>query len=129
MAKRLLSKLAILLALLQPGTAGAEGDPARGAAIYERCIACHALARDRTGPRHCGLIGRRAGSLPGFAYSEAMRRSGIVWNHRTLDCFLKAPLEALPGTLMGYDGVKDDGERADLIAYLTKASTTPGLCP
>lgn len=129
MAKCLLSKLAVLLALIPPGTAGAEGDPERGAAIYERCIACHALTRDRTGPRHCGLIGRRAGSLPGFAYSEAMRRSGIVWDRQTLDRFLKAPLEALPGTLMGYDGVKDDGERADLIAYLVKASAKPELCP
>lgn len=97
------------------------GDAARGQAIYERCLACHALAHDRTGPRHCGLFGRRAGSVPGFAYSDAMRRSGIVWDEQTLDLFLKNPLAAVPGTSMGYAGVADPQERADLIAYLKQA--------
>jgi cytochrome c len=116
-------KIALFVAalLLPAAAAAAVGDPARGAAIYERCAACHALAYDRTGPRHCGLIGRRAGSVPGFAYSEAMKRSGIVWNARTLDRFLAAPLKAVPGTAMGYAGIADAGERRDLIAYLESA--------
>lgn len=99
-----------------------RGDPNRGEAIYERCLACHALAYDRTGPRHCGLFGRRAGSVKDFAYSEAMRRSGIVWNEKTLDRFLASPLTAIPGTTMGYAGVQDNNERADLIAYLKRAN-------
>jgi len=103
----------------------AAGDAARGAAIYDRCAACHALEYDRTGPRHCGLIGRKAGSVPGFAYSEAMKRSGIVWNARTLDRFLAAPLKALPGTSMGYAGISDAQERRDLIAYLESAPRCP----
>ncbi|MCD6674372.1 MAG: cytochrome c family protein, partial [Burkholderiaceae bacterium] len=82
------------------------GDPAAGAKIYTRCEACHALAYDRTGPRHCGLIGRKAGSVPGFDYSDAMKRSGIVWNAKTLDRFLADPMKAVPGTTMGYAGVK-----------------------
>ena len=72
------------------------GDPDNGEAIYARCAACHALAYDRTGPRHCGLFGRRAGSVQGFAYSPAMQRSKIVWNEETLDRFLASPLTYVP---------------------------------
>jgi cytochrome c2 len=64
---------ALLLAALAASAAAAPADVAAGEAIYARCQACHALAYDRTGPRHCGLIGRRAGSVPGYAYSEAMK--------------------------------------------------------
>jgi cytochrome c len=99
-----------------------KGDPAAGKAVYDRCLACHALAYDRTGPRHCGLFGRRAGSVKDFAYSEAMKRSGIVWNERTLDRFLANPLAAVPGTAMGYAGVTDRKERADLVAWLRQAN-------
>ena len=102
--------------------AGPHGDPKAGEAIYSRCLACHALAYDRTGPRHCGLFGRRAGGVRGFAYSEAMKRSNIVWNAKTLDRFLANPLKAVPGTSMGYAGIADSKERADLIAYLEQAN-------
>jgi cytochrome c len=105
--------------------AWAAGDPQAGEAIYERCAACHSLADDRTGPRHCGLIGRRAGSVPGFDYSPAMKRSRIVWSAATLDRFLASPAATVPGTSMGYDGVKDRKERSDLVAYLAKAG---GAC-
>lgn len=96
----------------------AADEYARGAQVYERCAACHALETDRTGPRHCGLIGRRAGSVPGFPYSRAMRHAGFVWNEKTLDRFLRSPLTAIPGTSMGYDGVKDESERRALILFL-----------
>ncbi len=102
------------------------GDAGAGARIYARCAGCHALAYDRTGPRHCGIIGRQAGSLPGFAYSDAMKRSGIVWNAQTLDRFLADPAKTVPGTTMGYAGVKDPDERADLIAFLQQHSHGPG---
>jgi cytochrome c len=98
---------------------------AAGEAVYARCLACHALAYDRTGPRHCGLFGRRAGSVPGFDYSPAMKRSGIVWNEKTLERFIANPGLTVPGTNMGYAGVKDKKERADLIAYLKQANQTP----
>jgi cytochrome c len=114
--------LAFVVAAAMP--AAAAGDPARGAKVYERCAACHSLAVDRAGPRHCGLIGRKAGSLAGFEYSPAMKRSGITWNARTLDRFLAAPLKVVPGTAMGYDGVKDPVERADLIAWLVAAQSS-----
>jgi cytochrome c len=103
----------------------AAPDPKAGEAIYSRCAACHALAYDRTGPRHCGLLGRRAGTVPGFDYSDAMKKSGIVWNEATLDRFLADPLRTVPGTAMGYAGIEDPTERADLIAYLKEADRTP----
>ena len=89
-------------------------------------MACHAIDANRTGPQHCGLFGRRAGTAPGFdGYSQALRASGIVWDAKTLDVFLKDPLGTVPGTAMFYAGVKDDAERADLIAFL-RAATQPG---
>ncbi len=105
--------------------AGTVGDADHGQQLYARCAACHSLTVDRTGPRHCGLLGRRAGGVPGFAYSEAMKRSGIVWTTATLDRFLANPMQAIPGTAMGYAGVSDPKERADLVAFLAQASGSP----
>jgi len=124
---RLLAAVVLALAAGAPAAASqasGRGDSALGAAIYERCLACHALAYDRTGPRHCALFGRRAGSVEGFPYSEAMKRSGIVWNARTLDRFLASPLTVMPGTTMGYAGIRDGRERADLIAFLERANAS-----
>ena len=115
---------AALIAAAGAQALAAAGDARRGEEIYSRCLACHALEYDRTGPRHCGLFGRRAGSVPGFAYSDAMRRSRIVWSDATLERFIADPLKAVPGTAMGYAGVKDRRERADLIAYLHNANRT-----
>lgn len=114
-------------ALAESKNVALRGDANAGEATYERCLACHALAYNRTGPRHCGLFGRRAGSVQGFAYSDAMQRSTIVWNEKTLDRFLANPLKTVPGTAMGYAGVTDGKERADLIAYLKQAGESP-LC-
>jgi len=114
--------LAGVLALCTAAPAAAAADAARGEQIYTRCIACHALAYDRVGPRHCGLFGRLAGSVPGFEYSPAMRKSKITWNEKTLDRFLTKPLAMVPGSTMTYDGVPDPLERADLIAYLKRAN-------
>jgi cytochrome c len=109
----------LLLLAFAPGANSQEAK--KGEEIYGRCLACHALEYDRVGPRHCGLFGRRAGTIAGFEYSDAMKRSGIVWNAKTLDRFLANPLEAVPGTTMTYAGVTDPRDRADLIAYLRSA--------
>ena len=105
--------------------AQAAADAVRGEALHARCQACHALAFDRVGPRHCGLLGRRAGSVPDFGYSPAMKRSAIIWDDKALDRFLAAPMRAVPGTTMTYDGVPDRQERLDLIAYLRQVDKTP----
>jgi cytochrome c len=110
---------------LAAGAALAAPDALRGEQVYARCLACHALASDRVGPRHCGLLGRRAGSVPGFVYSPAMKNAHITWDEKTLDLFLAHPLKVVPGTAMTYDGVPDAQDRADLIAYLRQAGDGP----
>ena len=114
---------AVLAAAAACAVAAAAHAPsaARGEEIYARCAACHALASNRVGPKHCGLFGRKAGSVPGFDYSSAMKNAHIVWNAQTLDRFLADPLKMVPGTAMTYAGVTDAGERADLITYLQQA--------
>ncbi|MGH8504438.1 MAG: c-type cytochrome, partial [Stenotrophobium sp.] len=107
---RTLATLLVGVALaLAAGTAPAatpdtalHGNAKNGEAVYARCGACHSLTYDRTGPRHCGLFGRRAGSVKGFNYSPAMKNSGIVWSEKTLDEFLTNPMKMVPGTYMGY---------------------------
>jgi len=121
---RILVAFAVLTISSSAALALPPGDAQRGEKIYDRCMACHSIDRDRTGPRHAGLFGRKAGSVPGFAYSPAMKKAGangLVWNDETLDKFLKAPTKFIPGTRMGYAGIKDDQERADLLAYLKQA--------
>ena len=113
---------AALFACSVAAPTAAAPDAKRGEQIYARCMACHALAFDRVGPRHCGLFGRLAGSVPGFDYSPAMKNSKIRWNEQTLDRFLTKPLAMVAGTSMTYDGIADPAERADLIAYLKQAN-------
>jgi cytochrome c len=117
--------LAVAAGMASAADVTRQGDPKKGELTYARCLACHALAYDRTGPRHCGLFGRRAGSVQGFEYSAAMKQSKIVWNEKTLDRFLANPLTNIPGTAMGYAGVTDGKERTDLIAYLKQANASP----
>jgi cytochrome c len=90
-----------------PTWALGPGDFMRGEQVYVRCSVCHSPATDRVRPRHCGLFGRLAGSVPGYSYSVAMEESHIVWNAKTLERFLNAPLEVVPGTTMTYDGNAD----------------------
>ena len=105
--------------------AAPAGNATRGAEIYTRCEACHALEYSRTGPKHCGVIGRKSGSVPGFDYSPAMKRAKLTWDEKTLDRFLADPLRLVPGTTMTYAGIPDPQERADIIAYLRDAGKSP----
>jgi cytochrome c len=105
------------------------GDASRGRELYAKeCAACHSLTANTDAPLHCGLIGRKAGTVPGYAYSEAMRSSGLVWDEQTLDEFITAPYIALPGTIMGFPGYPDATDRADVIAYLLQVSADPSEC-
>ena len=117
--------LAGVVALWASGPLGAAPDVVRGELVYARCLACHALAYDRVGPRHCGLFGRLAGSVPGFNYSPAMKNSKIRWDEKTLDLFLTMPLKLVPGSSMTYDGIANPEDRANLIGYLKHVNETP----
>jgi cytochrome c len=90
----------------------------RGKTLYEsRCVACHSVDANRVGPLHRGVLGRRAGKVPGFAYSDALRSSTLVWSRETLLVWLKDPEALIPGQQMGYQ-VEMLQDRLDLVAYL-----------
>ena len=93
-----------------------------GAAIFKTsCAACHSLAKpphNGIGPSLVGVVGRKAGTAPGFAFSRAMKAYGKVWGAANLDAYLAAPAKTVPGTSMSYIGLKDPARRASLIAYL-----------
>jgi cytochrome c len=96
-----------------------------GAAVFNRCKVCHSLAagaHSPVGPDLHGLFGRTAGTAPGFSFSPAMKKSGVVWNDDTLAKFLRDPQGFIPGNRMGFPGIKDDKELDDLLAYLKQAT-------
>jgi len=111
----------LFVAALATGALGgalAAGDPVRGKALYqERCAACHSPDYNATGPAHRGVFGRHAASAPGFAYSKALRESGITWDETSLDRWLTDPERDVPGEAMGIS-VPDAEDRADVIAFL-----------
>lgn len=102
-------------------------DVDHGKEVYEECKGCHALNETIFGPKHCGVFGRRVGTVPDFSYSQVMKNSKFVWDEKHLDNFLKSPLSYLNGTNMGYAGLDSPQDRADLIAYLREAMN-PGVC-
>lgn len=99
-------------------TVGA-GDPARGEALYQACQACHSMDANDLGPRHRGVVGRRAGSIGDYNYSSALKASGLTWDRATLDRWLANPSALVPGTKMFFL-VGDAQSRADIIAYLAE---------
>lgn len=114
--------LALVLLATSAGAALADGDPVKGKAEFQRCTGCHVLTGPGfAGPALAGVVGRKAGSLPGFQFSKALTDSGIVWNEMTLDAFLAAPSKVVPGTNM-FSQVPDAQDRADVIAYLKTLS-------
>ena len=116
---------AALAVLATCASAHAAGDAARGKDAYEaRCGGCHSVETDRIGPRHSGVVGRKAGSVEGFAYSPAVKASGVVWSAQTLERWLADPEALIPGQRMGYS-LGDAALRADVIAYLATLKTAP----
>jgi cytochrome c len=95
-------------------------DAAHGKIVFQACTACHATDRtNHVGPGLAGIIGRKAGTAPGFRYSRAMKRSGIVWDKKALNAYLETPQKVVPGNRMPFAGLKDAQDRADVIAYLS----------
>jgi len=102
-------------------TAASAADPAAGEKIFKaQCGICHSpvAGKNVIGPSLFGVVGRKAGSVPGFLYSSANQNSGITWDNAILDKYLTNPREVVPGTKMTYADLKDDAQRADVIAYL-----------
>ncbi len=107
------------IAALSASTAFAA-DVEAGAKVFKtQCTACHSNVEHKKliGPSLFGVVGRKAGTED-FAYSEANKNSGITWDAATLDKYLVSPRTMVPGTKMTYAGLKNDEQRANLIAYL-----------
>jgi cytochrome c len=96
-----------------------QGDPVRGKTLYQNCTACHSIDDDDIGPRHRGVVGRTAGTVPGYTYSPALKASGIVWDKTTLNRWLTNPSAMVPGTKMFFL-IDNPQNRADIIAYLSE---------
>ena len=94
-----------------------QGDPVRGRTLYQGCEACHSIDDNDLGPKHRGVVGRRAGSVADYAYSTALKNSGLVWDEALLNRWLTNPSALVPGTKMFFQ-VSDAQNRADIIAFL-----------
>ena len=121
-----------LLALFLLAQLVAHADPIRGERVFQRCYACHSVVageENLPGPSLRCVLGRRAGTLPGFRYSPAMIEAGaahgLVWTRATLDAFLVDPLRLVPDTAMSMPGLPGTDDRQDVIDYLERA----GPCP
>ncbi len=102
-----------------PVTTAVPGDPAHGKTLYQACQACHSIDENDLGPKHRGVVGRRAGSIADYNYSLALKSSGLTWDPTTLDRWLSNPSALVPGTKM-YFTIPDAQARADIIAYLAE---------
>jgi cytochrome c len=121
--KRLpLSACAALIAAQAVFSHAQAADAARGGQIYEtRCGGCHSIDANRVGPAHKGVFGRRAGAVKDYDYSEALKKSRVVWSEKTLELWLTNPERLIPGQKMGFS-VPEAKDRADLIEFLKKKS-------
>jgi nitrite reductase (NO-forming) len=105
-----------------------SGDASAGRLVFRKCQACHSLdaGKNLLGPSLAGVIGRKAGSAPGYDYSPAMKKADMVWNDQTLDQYLIDPGKAVPGNKMPFPGLKTDHDRADVIAFIASSSGGQG---
>lgn len=125
-------KTANLTAEAADGAAGAAstvlaslaGDAAAGRRVFVKCMACHTVqeGQHRVGPSLYGIIGRPAGTIEGFNYSDANKNSGIVWTEDIMFEYLENPQEYMPGTRMIFPGLPSEQDRANVIAYLKSAA-------
>ncbi len=118
--------LAVAAAFTLGQSSGAVAGPAeRGKLLFLRCASCHdisATASLKIGPNLMGVYGRKAGSLPGYAYSPAMQSQTFVWDKAHLNRWLTKPSDLVPGTAMAFGGVPSEADRLAIIAYLQHPS-------
>jgi cytochrome c len=98
-----------------------------GEKVFRDCKPCHTLAegKNRVGPNLYHIVGRKAGTVEGFAYSNAMKHAGIIWNEKNLKEFLAKPMWFIAGNKMAFAGIKQENELNNLIAYLKEVASAP----
>ena len=117
---------AVVVGLASTQAFAQAGNAARGERVFnQQCKTCHSLEKDDSsisGPTLHGLFGSKAGAAPGFEFSEAMKKSGILWDETTLADYTRDPQAKVPNTKMVFNGMKQAGQLADLVAYLKQAT-------
>ena len=116
-----LAAFAALALAASVSAASAAGDAAAGEAKFKLCRVCHQIgenAKNFVGPELNGVVGRKAGAVPGYNYSDAVKNSGLVWDEATLAKYLRSPREVAPGTKMAFPGMTSEADIANVIAYL-----------
>jgi cytochrome c len=122
--KSVCGAIAGLAAILGTATPGVAQNAENGEQVFKKCRACHQVgegAKSGVGPVLNGLIGRKSGTVEGFNYSDANKEAGekgLVWTEEELNKYLEAPLTYMPKNKMAFAGLKDEGDRKDIIAYL-----------
>jgi len=117
----LLAPFPLLGLVAAPAATAPAADPVKGKSLFTaRCAVCHSVDPGvrRMGPSLAGVMGRKAGATPNFAYSPAMKTSKVVWNAQTLDSFLAKPGTVVPGNKMIFPGFPNPADRANVVAYL-----------
>jgi cytochrome c len=112
--------LSIVASLTFTTSTGMAADVEAGKVAFKKCALCHTTepGKNKIGPSLFGVVGRKAGSLDNFSYSEAMKNFDHTWDAETLDTYLADPRAVVSGTKMIFPGIKDKTEREDVIAYL-----------
>jgi cytochrome c len=114
--------LAAAGAVATSASAQTAGSAAAGQALYQaKCGGCHSVDADRIGPRHRDVVGRKVASVPGFDYSDALKKLAGVWTPARLDVWLRNPQGMAPGARM-FLSVPDPRQRRDIVAYLASVS-------
>ena len=108
--------------LLLSGVAAQAGDATKGKSVFTRCAICHVATKDGgngLGPNLFGVVGRKAGTAPGFNYSPAMKSSGITWTPDKLSAYITHPGAVVPANRMAFAGIGNPEQVADVVAYLS----------
>jgi len=120
MVRTVMASSVVFAALLVAGPASAA-DAKNGETVFNRCAICHSNTKGapaKIGPNLFGIVGRKAGSEPGFSYSAAMKSAGFVWTADKLTAYAQHPQVVVPGNRMAFGGISSNKDAADLVAYL-----------
>ena len=116
---RVLDVIAVTGLGLLLATHATAQDAAAGKQVFAQCSVCHSIdGTNGVGPTLKGIVSSKAGEVPGFRFSRAMKGSHVTWDAKTLDAFVADPQKVIPGNVMPFSGVADVKERAEIIAYL-----------
>lgn len=124
MTLRINSLVAFITLALASNAAVADGDAAKGEKVFKKCKTCHFVDKEKNkvGPHLVGIMGRAAGAVDGFKYSDAMKESGITWDEESIAAYLVDPKGYIKGNKMAFPGLKKEDQIADVIAYIKEAT-------